>query len=83
VKELVNDFNELKEDYLKFKEDTSNNIKNILEKLLRKAEKEDLHLLETKMLEKLNDMLQKFLGIFADKKDTVKRLSNLEKNVKH
>lgn len=26
-------------------------------------------------------MLQRFLGMFADKKDTNKRLTNLEKNV--
>lgn len=34
-------------------------------------------------MEKLNEMLQKFLGMFADKKDTVKRLTNLEKNVNY
>jgi len=48
---------------------------------MRKADKEELMALETRLLEKLNQMLQKFLGMFADKKDTNKRLTNLEKNV--
>lgn len=48
---------------------------------MRKADKDELHQLEAKLLEKLNEMLQRFLGMFADKKDTNKRLTNLEKNV--
>jgi len=33
-------------------------------------------------MQKLNELLQKFLNLFADKKDTIKRLTNLEKNVR-
>ncbi len=46
-----------------------------------KADRSEMQQLESKLLEKLNEMLKKFLSIFADKKDTHKRLSNLEKNV--
>lgn len=49
--------------------------------MMRKADREELHQLEAKLMEKLNELLQKFLGMFADKKDTNKRLTNLEKNV--
>jgi biotin-(acetyl-CoA carboxylase) ligase len=72
----------LKNDLSRFKDETNEKIQSILDQLSRKAEKQDLHLLEAKLLEKLNEMLQKFLGMFADKKDTNKRLSHLEKNVR-
>ena len=79
---MLDDINKLKSDLGLFKDDTTEKINNILEQLSRKADKQDLHLLEAKLLEKLNEMLQKFLGMFADKKDTNKRLNNLEKNVR-
>jgi len=37
--------------------------------------------LEARIMEKLNDMLKRLLGNFADRNDTLKRLASLEKNV--
>jgi tetrahydromethanopterin S-methyltransferase subunit G len=47
-----------------------------------KADKNDLHELEARIMEKLNEIIKNLLGQFADKADTKKRLTNLEKNVK-
>ena len=30
----------------------------------------------------MNELLQKLMGMFADKKDTTKRITNLEKNAR-
>jgi hypothetical protein len=49
--------------------------------MTRKADKDELRDLEAKLLEKMNEIMQRLMGIFADKKDTIKRLTNLEKNV--
>jgi hypothetical protein len=57
INEIDNDLARLQEDYYKFKEETNNNIKNILDTLPRKADKDELHQLEAKLLEKLNEML--------------------------
>jgi hypothetical protein len=49
--------------------------------MTRKADKDELRDLEARLLEKMNEIMQRLMGIFADKKDTIKRLTNLEKNV--
>ena len=33
------------------------------------------------MIERLNELMKNLYAVFADKKDTTKRLTNLEKNV--
>lgn len=81
LKELEAELRRLGADYQKFKDDNGNTLKSILEQLMRKADKEELIALEARLLEKLNEMLQKLLNMFADKKDTNKRLTHLEKNV--
>ena len=78
---MQDDIKQLQNELLRVKEDTNEKFQNMQDQVNRKADKQDLHLLEAKLLEKLNEMLQKFLGMFADKKDTNKRLSHLEKNV--
>jgi hypothetical protein len=47
----------------------------------KKADKEQLLELEARIMEKLNEMLKRMLGNFADRNDTLKRLAALEKNV--
>ncbi len=47
----------------------------------KKADKVDLEGLERRMHERLNDLIKNFIDRFADKKDTHKRLSSLEKQV--
>jgi hypothetical protein len=37
--------------------------------------------LENRIMDRINEMLKKLLGSFADKNDTKKRLAALEKNV--
>jgi len=59
-----------------------NNFKSLQDHLNHKIDKEELANLEATLFDKLNDMLKKMLSQFADKQDTKKRLSNLEKNVK-
>ena len=56
-------------------------MKLLQESLLRKADKDELHQLEIKLIEKLNELLAKLMGSFADKKETNKRLNHLEKSV--
>ncbi|CDW80316.1 UNKNOWN [Stylonychia lemnae] len=82
IRRLQDELNRLRNEFIGYRDDNDNNIKNIFEQLLNKADKDELQKLENRIMEKLNEMLQKFLGMFADKKDTVKRLTNLEKNVK-
>ena len=48
----------------------------------KKADKVDLESLEKKLNERLNDIIRSFIDRFADKKDTLKRLSNIEKQIK-
>lgn len=45
-------------------------------------DKDELSELEARLLEKLNEMIKKMMGQFADKAETKKRLAALEKNVK-
>ena len=56
--------------------------KSLQDHLNSKVDKDELSELEARLLEKLNEMLKKMMGQFADKNDTKKRLANLEKNVK-
>lgn len=49
--------------------------------LNKKADKTELIDLENRMIDKLNEMLKNIFAQFADKSDTKKRLTNLEKNV--
>ena len=58
-------------------------MKLLQESLLRKADKDELHQLEIKLIEKLNELLAKLMGSFADKKETNKRLNHLEKSVRY
>lgn len=48
----------------------------------QKVDKDELGDLEARLMEKLNEMVKKLMGQFADKNDTKKRLANLEKNMK-
>lgn len=48
----------------------------------KKADKIDLENLEKRFNERLNDIIRNFIDRFADKKDTMKRLSNIEKQIK-
>ena len=82
VKDLENLLNQLKADINKFKEETSINLSNLSDHIVRKADKEELPLFEQKIMERINDMIRKLMGQFADKNDTRKRLANLEKNVR-
>ena len=38
--------------------------------------------MEVKLIEKLNELMGKLMGSFADKKETNKRLNHLEKSVR-
>jgi hypothetical protein len=49
----------------------------------KKADKVDLDNLEKRLNERLNDIIRSFIDRFADKKDTNKRLSNIEKQIKN
>lgn len=45
----------------------------------KKADKADFETLEKRLNERLNDIIRSFIDRFADKKDTHKRLSTIEK----
>jgi hypothetical protein len=79
---MEQEFENLRNEFIKFRDETNNNLKNVNDTLPRKADKEDLNELEQRLLERINEMLKKLLGSFADKNDTKKRLTNLEKNVR-
>lgn len=82
LKELDDELDKLKSGLYKLQNDCHNNFKQIWDALNGKANRDDLIALENNLQEKMNDMYKKFLGSFADKNDTKKRLANLEKNVK-
>ena len=48
----------------------------------RKADKHDLREMEANYNDQLNEMVGKLSSMFADKNDTKRRISNIEKNVK-
>lgn len=78
---LLHEVSQLKKDYDQFKQDTNGNLKFLGDSLNLKADKNDLHELEARIMDKLNEIIKNLLGQFADKNDTKKRLANLEKNV--
>ena len=65
------------------KDDIAMSFKNITDHLNQKADKDELADLEARIMEKLNEMLKKLLGQFADNKETKKRFANVEKNIKN
>jgi hypothetical protein len=71
----------MKQEFQIFRVESQNYMKLLQESLLRKADKDELHQLEIKLIEKLNELLAKLMGSFADKKETNKRLNHLEKSV--
>jgi len=73
--DLQNELNKLKHLF----DDRFNQMMKLIEK---KADKEDLDALERRLMEKLNDLIRGMIDRFADKKDTNKRLSALEKQIK-
>ena len=66
-----------------FKDDTGGKFKNCQEQIEKRASKGELNELEQRVNEKINELVNKLMGQFADKGDTRKRLSNIEKNVNH
>lgn len=62
-------------------DDTSSNFKNHQDQINKKADKQDLDDLEARIMDRINEMIKKLLGSFADRADTIKRLAALEKNV--
>jgi hypothetical protein len=48
----------------------------------KKADKVDLENLEKRLTDRINDIIRSFIDRFADKKDTNKRLSTIEKQIK-
>jgi hypothetical protein len=72
----------LKSEFSKFKDDTQSNFKYLHDSLNLKADKQELMELEARLMDKLNEIIKNLLNQFADKADTKKRLTNLEKNVK-
>lgn len=65
------------------KDDYAHSIKSITDSLNQKADRDELAELEARIMEKLNEMLKKLLQQFADNKETKKRFSNVEKNIKN
>ena len=57
-------------------------LNTILQYLDKKADKGDLEQLDKMIVDKLNDVIKNIIERFADKKDTHKRLSALEKQMK-
>lgn len=78
---LLNEFKAFKAEMSRFRDDSMNNFKIINEILPTKADKNDLSLLEARIVEKLNDLIKQMYLQFADKAETKKKISNLEKNV--
>ena len=83
LKDLEQELSQLKQDFQLFRVEYQNSMKFLQEALLRKADKDELHQLEIKLIEKLNELMAKLMGSFADKKETSKRLNHLEKSVSY
>jgi hypothetical protein len=81
MKEIDTDLQKLKSEFYKFRDLTGNNFKNLEDMVNKKADRDELLDLEARIMEKLNEMLRKLMGNFADRSDTLKRLASLEKNV--
>lgn len=81
-KDLEDEVHQLKLALQKLSDEYANGFKILQDQINKKADKEQLLELEARIMEKLNEMLKRLLGNFADRTDTVKRLTNLEKNVK-
>ena len=79
---LDEEFKKLKNDYLRFKDDTTGNFKNFGIQLDHKASKEELAHLEARIMDKLNELIKSLLLQFADKNETKKRFNLIEKNVR-
>lgn len=57
LKQMQDDIRKLQNELMKLREEMNDKFNNVQEQLNRKADKQDLHLLEAKLLEKLNEML--------------------------
>lgn len=57
-------------------------LNTVLQYMDKKADKGDLEQLDKMIVDKLNDVIKNIIERFADKKDTHKRLSALEKQIK-
>lgn len=54
---MQDDLKRLQNELIKLRDETNERLNNFQDQLNRKADKQDLHLLEAKLLEKLNEML--------------------------
>jgi transcription termination factor NusB len=81
-KDLEDEVHRLQSALQKLGDEYANGFKNLQDQINKKADKEQLLELEARIMEKLNEMLKRLLGNFADRNDTMKRLANLEKNVR-
>ena len=82
LKDIDSDLQKFKAEFYRFREEIVSGHKSLQDHLNAKVDKDELSELEARLLEKLNEMIKKMMGQFADKNDTKKRLANLEKNVK-
>lgn len=81
LRDLEGELSKLKNYFMKFKDETVSNMKAFQEGLNKKADRQELDELEARIMDKLNEILKTIFAQFADKKETNKRLSNLEKQV--
>ncbi len=78
---LANEFRAFKMEMSRFRDDSVSNFKLIMDILPKKADKEDLQMLEARIVDKLNDLIKQMYMQFADKAETKKKFTSLEKNV--
>ena len=82
LKELDNDLQKFKSEFYRFRDEIVGSHKSLQDHINVKVDKDELSELEARLLEKLNEMIKKMMGQFADKAETKKRLTALEKNIK-
>lgn len=70
LKEVDSDLQKFKSEFYKFRDEIVSSHKTLQDHLNSKVDKDELAELEARLLEKLNEMLKKMMGQFADKKDT-------------
>jgi hypothetical protein len=66
----------------KLRKQVNDNYSYLISLIEKKAEKGDLENIERKLNSRLDDLIRNFIDRFADKKDTLKRLLAIEKQVK-
>ena len=78
----MKDLKSLREEIMEYKLKVNQSFEEVKVEILLRAYKEDLTIQETRIVDKLKDMIMQILGQFSNKEDTDKKFTILTKKLR-